>query len=172
MAARAVPVGLPGSAMRQVSKSRLCLRGALFAAGLACALTLTSGAALAEKIVVMTDRAKIIKLPDRTKTVIVGNPIVADVTIGKDGLVVLTGKSFGSTNLIALDAAGAVLNESTVEVQQASENLVVMQRGMDRETYSCTPTCMPTVALGDDPKYFTDTGAASSTRNKLATDKQ
>ncbi|MFI5014313.1 MAG: pilus assembly protein, partial [Hyphomicrobiales bacterium] len=79
--------------------------------------------------------------------------------------------SFGATNLIALDAAGAILNESTVQVQQASENMVVMQRGMDRETYSCTPSCMPTVALGDETKYFTDTGNASTARNKLATDR-
>jgi len=127
--------------------------------------------ASADTLVVMTDRAKIIRLPDKTKTVIVGNPIVADVTVGKDGLVVLTGKSFGQTNLIALDADGAILNESTIQVQQASENLVVMQRGMDRETYSCTPSCMPTVVLGDETKYFTDTGAASAARNKLATDK-
>jgi len=158
--------------MRQVWTLHLCVRGAALAAALTGALALGTGTASAEKIVVMTDRAKIIKLPEKTKTVIVGNPIVADVTVGKDGLVVLTGKSYGMTNLITLDAAGTVLNESTIEVRQASENLVVMQRGMDRETYSCTPNCMPTVALGDDPKYFTDTGNASTTRNKLATDKQ
>jgi hypothetical protein len=100
----------------------------------------------------------------------VGNPIVADVTLGKDGLVVLTGKSYGTTNPITLDGAGKVLNESTIEVRQASENLVVMQRGLNRETYSCTPNCMPTVALGET-RYFTDTGNASSARNKLETDK-
>lgn len=128
-------------------------------------------AAQAEKLVVTTDRARIIKLPDQTKTVIVGNPIIADVTIGKDGLVILTGKSFGTTNLIALDGIGAILNELTIQVQQANENVVIMQRGLDRETYSCTPTCMPTVALGDETKYFTDAGSASSARNKLATEK-
>jgi hypothetical protein len=168
--APAVPAALPRFAMRPVSKSRLCFRGIICAAGLAGALALP-GTALAEKIVVMTDRAKIIRLPDMTKTVIVGNPIVADVTIGKDGLVVLTGKSYGSTNMIALDGNGAVLNESTIEVQLAGENLVVMQRGMDRQTYSCTPTCLPTVALGGEQKYFTDTGTASQVRNKLATEK-
>jgi hypothetical protein len=157
--------------MRQIWKSNLRLRGTLLAAGLVAALALSTGHALAEKLVVMTDRAKIIKLPESTKTVIVGNPIVADVTLGKDGLVVLTGKSYGTTNLITLDGAGKVLNESTIEVRQASENLVLMQRGMERETYSCTPNCMPTVALGDETKYFTDTGNASSARNKLATDK-
>ena len=148
-----MPVGLPGSAMRQVSKSRLCLRGALFAAGLACALTLTSGAALAEKIVVMTDRAKIIKLPDRTKTVIVGNPIVADVTIGKDGLVVLTGKSFGSTNLIALDAAGAVLNESTVEVQYVGRVGLWLERtrNLNQLPAGTCPLCAAGTPLDQTP---------------------
>ncbi|SED61245.1 Pilus formation protein N terminal region [Rhizobiales bacterium GAS188] len=157
--------------MRQVSKSGFQRSRGSIIAGLIGTCMLCSGIASAETLVVLTDRAKIIRLPDKTKTVVVGNPIVADVTLGKDGLVVLTGKSFGSTNLIALDAAGAILNESTVQVQQANENLVVMQRGMDRETYSCTPSCMPTVALGDETKYFTDAGTASSTRNKLATDK-
>ncbi|SDR60495.1 Pilus formation protein N terminal region [Rhizobiales bacterium GAS113] len=157
--------------MRQVSKSGFQRSRGSIIAGLIGTCMLGSGIASAETLVVLTDRAKIIRLPDKTKTVVVGNPIVADVTLGKDGLVVLTGKSFGSTNLIALDAAGAILNESTVQVQQANENLVVMQRGMDRETYSCTPSCMPTVALGDETKYFTDAGTASSARNKLATDK-
>jgi hypothetical protein len=157
--------------MRQVSSTIFHRGRRAVLAGLLGSSLLSSGIASAETLVVMTDRAKIIRLPDKTKTVVVGNPIVADVTLGKDGLVVLTGKSFGSTNLIALDGAGAILNESTVQVQQASENVVVMQRGMDRETYSCTPACLPTVALGDETKYFTDTGAASSARNKLATDK-
>jgi Flp pilus assembly secretin CpaC len=158
--------------MPQALHSRFDAGRAFIAAGLLWAFVLPSGIARAEKLVVTTDRAKIIKLPEQTRTVIVGNPIVADVTIGKDGLVILTGKSFGTTNMIALDAAGAILNESTIQVQQANENLVIMQRGLDRETYSCTPNCMPTVALGDETKYFTDTGTASTTRNKLATDKQ
>ena len=156
--------------MRSLSRPRVfTLRRSILA--ILGFLLIPFGAAQAEKLVVTTDKAKIIKLPNQTKTVIVGNPIVADVTIGKDGLVILTGKSFGTTNLIALDGTGAILNESTIQVQQANENVVVMQRGLDRETYSCTPTCMPTVALGDETKYFTDTGAASSSRNKLATEK-
>jgi Flp pilus assembly secretin CpaC len=157
--------------MRHLSRSRFLASRAFAMGAFAATVVLPFGVAHAEKLVVTTDRAKIIKLPDQTRTVIVGNPIVADVTIGKDGLVILTGKSFGTTNLIALDGTGAILNESTIQVQQANENLVIMQRGLERETYSCTPTCMPTVALGDETKYFTDTGAASSTRNKLATDK-
>ena len=57
-------------------------------------------------VTILVDNAKIIRLPERTSTVIVGNPIIAEVTPQKNGVLVLTGKSFGSTNLIALDNAG------------------------------------------------------------------
>jgi len=157
--------------MRNLSRTLGLAARLTILAALPGSVLIPLGPAQAERLVVTTDRAKIIKLPDQTKTVIVGNPIIADVTIGKDGLVILTGKSFGTTNLIALDGIGAILNESTIQVQQANENVVIMQRGLDRETYSCTPTCMPTVALGDETKYFTDAGSASSARNKLATEK-
>ncbi|MFH7163151.1 pilus assembly protein N-terminal domain-containing protein, partial [Klebsiella pneumoniae] len=68
-------------------------------------------------VTVMVDNAKVMRLPERTQTVIVGNPIIADVTLQKNGVLVLTGKSFGATNLIALDAAGAMLAETTIRVE-------------------------------------------------------
>ena len=82
---------------------------------------------------VMIDHAKVMRLPERTQTVIIGNPIIADITIQRNGIVVVTGKSYGVTNLIALDAAGAMLAESLVSVQAATESVVVVQRGLERE---------------------------------------
>jgi Flp pilus assembly secretin CpaC len=70
---------------------------------------------------VMIDHAKVIRLPERTQTVIVGNPVIADVTTQKNGILVVTGKSYGITNLIALDAAGALLAESMIRVRAPSE---------------------------------------------------
>ncbi len=71
-------------------------------------------------VTVSVDNAKVIRLPERTATVIVGNPIIADVSLQRNGVVVLTGKSFGSTNLIALDAAGTMLAESAISVRRAA----------------------------------------------------
>lgn len=124
-----------------------------------------------ETVAVMVDRAKIIRLPERTQTVIVGNPGIADVSLQKNGIVVLTGKSYGLTNLIALDATGAVLVESTVSVQAATEAVVVVQRGMERESYSCTPRCQPSMLLGDSTKYFGEVTAQATQRNATATQK-
>ena len=55
-------------------------------------------------LAVMIDHARVVKLPERTQTVIVGNPSIADVTVQRNGIMVVTGKSYGVTNLIALEA--------------------------------------------------------------------
>ncbi|WP_245259644.1 pilus assembly protein N-terminal domain-containing protein [Methylobacterium sp. 10] len=143
------------------------------ASGVALCLAVGAGPALAETtpaiVAVNVDNAKVIRLPDRTQTVIVGNPLVADVALQRNGIVILTGKSFGSTNLIALDASGAMLAESTISVQAAQGSIVTVQRGLDRESYSCTPNCMPSMQLGDATKYFGDVSGQADTRRNLAT---
>ena len=136
---------------------------------LAVALCLGAGAAMAEPVLsVSIDQAKIAKVPDGTKTLVIGSPIIADVTLlhGSNTMVV-TGKGFGETNLIALDSSGNVLEERMIRVEP-TKSVLVVQRGMDRESYSCTPTCMPSVQLGDGPVF----GLASNQitqRNTLAT---
>ena len=65
----------------------------------------------AETLDITLDQATLMKLPDKVATIVVGNPMIADVAVQSGGLVVVTGKGFGSTNLIVLDRAGAVLLE-------------------------------------------------------------
>ncbi|NEU10879.1 pilus assembly protein [Methylobacterium sp. BTF04] len=120
-------------------------------------------------VAVTVDNAKVIRLPDRTQTVIVGNPIIADVSLQKNGVLILTGKSFGATNLIALDAAGTMLAESTISVQAPQASVITVQRGLERESYSCTPNCQPSVQLGDSNKYFGEVSSQADARRMLAT---
>ncbi|NNM74940.1 pilus assembly protein N-terminal domain-containing protein [Enterovirga aerilata] len=109
------------------------------------------------ELTVAVDRAKVIKLPEKTQTVIIGNPAVADISIQKNGVVVLTGKSFGVTNFIALDSSGGMIGESMVSVTAPTDATLTVQRGLERQTYSCTPVCQPSVALGDAGGYFAET---------------
>ncbi len=127
------------------------------AGGLALAV-LGSMAALADAsgIVVSMDRARIVKVPTGTQTLIIGNPLVADVTMLKgNGSMVVTGRSFGSTNLISLDSSGNAIDETTIKVVAGNQSLVVL-RGTAQESYSCNPRCSPTVALGDDTKFLAE----------------
>jgi Flp pilus assembly secretin CpaC len=146
-------------------------------AAAACGMLLAAGFApvhaapqpsKAESVVVMVDHAKVVRLPEKAQTVIVGNPAIADVAIQKNGVMVVTGKSFGVTNLIALDAGGALLAESLVRVGADSDSVLTVQRGLERESYSCTPVCQPTAQLGDAQKYFGEVGSQASTRNGAA----
>ena len=140
---------------------------------LAVAFVLAAGAsparAATDVIAVTLDQAKIARLPRGAATLIVGNPMIADVTMLKNNnTMVITGKGFGQTNLIAIDAAGALIEEQQIEVLP-SKGLVVLQNGSSRMSYVCNPDCMPTVQLGDDDKVFTEAGTQISTRNGYAT---
>jgi len=142
------------------------IRRALVAAGLAACML--PGAAQAERISVVLDQAKVMSLPQGTKTVVVGNPAIADVTVQKNGIIVITGKTYGTTNLIALDTSGKIMAESALFVEAPSDGLVTVQRGLERESYSCTPRCAPTMVPGDATAFFTSVGAQTKQRNELA----
>ena len=105
------------------------------------------------------------KLPERVTTIVIGNPLIADASLQRGGILVVTGKGFGETNLLALDREGQVVMDKTVQVLGPQNgDLVVVYRGVDRETYSCMPQCEPRITLGDSPAYFNPTLAQSGTR--------
>lgn len=157
----------------QTSIGRSALRR-WFAASALSAMLAAGGAAAApqagvlDSVTVMVDHAKVVRLPENAQTVIVGNPAIADVAVQRNGVMVVTGKSFGVTNLIALDAGGGLLAESLVRVGAPSDSVLIVQRGLDRESYSCTPACQPAAQLGDAQKYFGEVGAQATSRNTQA----
>ncbi|GEO97966.1 hypothetical protein GCM10007887_05230 [Methylobacterium haplocladii] len=125
-------------------------------------------AAAPDVVPVMVDNAKLIRLPEKTQTVVVGNPLIADVSLQRNGVVILTGKSFGTTNLIALDAGGAMIAESLIRVEAPQASTITVQRGLDRESYSCTPNCQPSAQLGDSTKWFSEVSGQADRRRSLA----
>jgi Flp pilus assembly secretin CpaC len=108
----------------------------------------------AETIAVNVDQAKLVKLPTRVATIVVGNPLIADVTLQNGGVVVVTGKGYGATNFIAMDRSGEVLVDRVIQVEGPTDQLVTVYRGIDRESYSCMPICQRRVTLGDGENYF------------------
>jgi len=123
----------------------------------------------ADVIDVYLDQAKIIQIPETTTTVVLGNPLFVDTTMLKSGgKLVLTGKGYGETNLITLDKDGVATSESIVRVQAAGKNLIV-QRGVDRESFTCNPRCQPTVSLGDATRFMGEAAGQITIRNRAAT---
>lgn len=145
------------TARHQLAMHRLAapLRSAMLA--MAC---LTTAAALPYKdaraadLIVRYDQSQLIRLPRAASEVIIGNPSIADVTIQGGNLLVVTGKSFGITNIIALDAQRNVIQDQRILVERDDQRMVVLYRGPERQSYSCTPTCSPTITIGDDSHFF------------------
>jgi Flp pilus assembly secretin CpaC len=108
----------------------------------------------ADAIGVNVDQAKLVKLPTRVATIVVGNPLIADVTLQTGGIVVVTGKGYGATNFIAMDRSGEVLVDRVIQVEGPTDRLVTVYRGVERESYSCMPICQRRVTLGDGENYF------------------
>lgn len=133
------------------------LARALAGVALLAASFMTAPARADGTIKVRVDQATITKLPAQAVTVVIGNPLIADVTVQPGGLLVITGKGYGSTNMIALDRAGTVLTERNIEVMGTQDKTVVVFRGLNRETYSCAPECENRITLGDSPGYFEST---------------
>ena len=153
-----------GESFRRSVASAACLLVAL--AGSA-----VSGAARAEEatVYVTLDHARIMPYPAGTETIIVGNPIIADVTMLKSASrVILTGRGFGETNLVFLDQHGAVLSEARLRVRESAA-LLTVQRGTDRESYSCQPRCQPAVSLGDASAFLHSSVSDIQLRDGLAT---
>jgi Flp pilus assembly secretin CpaC len=122
-----------------------------------------------ETVEIVLDQAALMKLPEKVSTIVVGNPMIADVGIQSGGLMVITGKGFGATNLIALDRSGEVLMERSIVVSgPKGRDTVQVYRGMQRETYSCAPSCERRITLGDSADYFSAIQGQAEARNGAA----
>jgi Flp pilus assembly secretin CpaC len=107
-----------------------------------------------DRIAVYVDQAKLVKLPAKVSTIVVGNPLIADVTLQSGGIIVVTGKGYGATNFIAMDRNGEVLVDRQIQVEGPTDQMVTVYRGVERESYSCMPICQRRVTLGDGDGYF------------------
>ena len=147
---------------------------------LAAGLLMWPIAAIAEPsantVSVNVDQARLVKLPARVATIVVGNPLIADVALQAGGVIVVTGKGYGATNFIAMDRTGEVLVDRLIQVEGPTDQLITVYRGIDRESYSCMPICQRRITLGDGDTYFKATmdqaGTLSGQASNAAAAKQ
>ena len=135
----------------------------LAAAGLMATASALAPATAAD-LIVRYDQSQLLRLPRPVSEVIIGNPSIADVTVQGGNLLVVTGKTFGVTNIIALDADRNVIQDQRVIVDQDDRRTVSVYRGPLRQTFTCAPVCTPALVIGDDPKFFEDVTKMAQTK--------
>jgi Flp pilus assembly secretin CpaC len=121
---------------------------------LTAALVLEASKATADDLIVHYDQAQLLRMPRPVAEVIVGNPSIADVTIQGGNLLVVTGKTFGVTNVIALDSDRNVIQDQRIIVERDLQGVVNLHKGTSRYTLACAPNCQTTLTVGDDGAHF------------------
>lgn len=116
---------------------------------------------------VTVDQAFVIRLNDPAAAVVIGNPAIADATIMDAQTLVVTGRSFGTTNLIVLDGNGTIVREDLITVRNITNQVTVYRRST-QQSYSCTPICAPTLNVGDATSIFERTNEQIQARAALA----
>lgn len=134
----------------------------------ALAAVAVAGVAHAGEVQVALDQSRSISLPDSATGVVIGNPSVAGVSIQNDRLLFVTGRSYGSTNLIVVGPTGRPIFETRVTVIPDETNVVMVTRGAATARLDCNPLCRRRPDISDDQQAFTQTNEQISTRNSQA----
>lgn len=140
------------------------------AAVAAASMFVTAGVAHARDIRVALDQAFPIRLSEAAEGVAIGNPTIAGVSVQNDRFLFVTGRSYGSTNLVVVGAEGRVLYSGRVVVTPDETDVVMVTRGVETARLECTPLCRPRPDIGDGEssqsvtQQITSRAAASTIR--------
>ena len=95
------------------------------------------------------DRSTRVQLRAPAGSVIVGNPEIADVTVVDANTLFITGKGYGVTEVVAVDAIGRTVFQNQIVVTAGSTGSVRMWRGGQAVTdMACGSSCSPSVRSG------------------------
>lgn len=122
-----------------------------------------------QPIYVAMNHAKVVKLQADATSIVIGNPLFVDITIQDSKTLILTGKSFGTTNLIVLDEKGQEIINNDIIVEVYENNLLRIYRRAARQTLSCSPVCENTISLGDINENFQQVIEQVQSRNNIST---
>ncbi len=122
-----------------------------------------NGAAFAGGIAVPMDDVRLVAFKQPVATVYLGNSTIAELTPIDSRHVFVLGKTFGTTNLIALAHDNSVIINEPVTVFGNSMGAVTLTRGADSFTYTCTSQrCEAAAVPGDAKAYFENAAGQAS----------
>lgn len=121
-----------------------------------------------ETVTVVMDQAKVFRIAAPASTIIIGNPAIADATMQDAQTMVITGRTYGTTNLIVLDTEGETIADAQIVVEGPKLNRVTVYRSTIRYSYSCTDTCEASVVPGDSNDFFSNIQAQAGARSGAA----
>ncbi|MGZ9098293.1 MAG: pilus assembly protein N-terminal domain-containing protein [Brevundimonas sp.] len=106
----------------------------------------TAGVTQSARLNVEIDQAARVQLRGPAGSVIVGNPLIADVTVVDSNTLYITGKGYGVTEIVAVDTIGRTVFQSEIVVSEGSgTGRVRVWRGGQATEMACGSSCSPSV---------------------------
>ena len=136
--------------------------GALVALGVMGAVAVAQAATVKVK----PDEAKLLRLSDKPATVVIGNPLYADVLVVGDKVLV-QGHNYGKTNVIILNNEGEKIAQFDVVVSGQQDNTVSIFRQGKKETLFCAPDCNNIAEASDNASELLDYSLRVGIRDRL-----
>jgi Flp pilus assembly secretin CpaC len=137
---------------------------------LSLAVVKTDARAEPQDLVVKYDQSQIMLLPRPVGEIIIGNPMIAEIALRSSNTLVVTGKTFGVTNMIILDTDRNRMEERVITVVRDQTKIVSLSKAGKRESYNCSPQCNPALVIGDDPNYFDMVARLAEKKMKFSTE--
>lgn len=132
------------------------------AAAIAVASALTCGQAFAAShthharaggVAVPMDEVRTVAFAKPVSTVYVGNPAIADINMIDARHAFVLGKSFGTTNIIALDNTGHTVSNTFVSVSGSNGGTVTLMKGSLQTTLACSGQRCEAAPVPGDARY-------------------
>ena len=121
-------------------------------------------AAGARGVAISMDEVRVVTFQRPITTVFVGNPTIADATVIDSYHAFILGKTFGTTNLIALGPQSQTIANQQITVTNRGGATVTLNKGAAQYNFACTTAHCEASPLPGDQKTFFDetTGSVSS----------
>ncbi len=132
------------------------MRRILLAAAIVASTGIANAAPKGDGVALALDEVRTLTFKNPIATVYVGNPSIADVTMIDARHAFVQGKSYGRTNIVALDRENTTVFNTNVSVSGGQGGgTVTLNRGAQRITLTCAGgRCEPTPTPGDDQKSY------------------
>ncbi len=132
----------------------------------------TTSAQAGATVEVPVDQARIVQLSTPPGTVVVGNPSIADVNLRGDKMLVVQGKSYGTTNIIVLNKEGVQIANMDVLVGPSNKYGLAIYSSAGRKSYRCKPFCEGEMNPGDSAGFFDGVSKQNNAKSKQASGNQ
>ncbi len=122
------------------------------------------GALTGEKcLVILSDHMRRVRLDRPAGTILVGNPLIADVTVLGNDTLFVSARTIGSTNIIVLDKQGNELVTYEVFVREPRTKRVVLNNAGETQNFQCAPNCERALTQSDSLTPYRERSGIIST---------